>query len=357
MRCESEAGETPAAFAGERSRCLRRSAGACRVAACPPLAATDTPTRCLAQQQQQQQRYASSYDVFKKIQDPPSEEESKSLARKPSDKVLRLVDEVMSLTLVEAADLCDLCQEKLAQRGGAPTFNAAMTAGRAPFPHPSSLFAGTMMQQPMGTVFARRSLAVLPDLLSLRCCALRVGFLKAFQRARGALPRAARILQSEGHVISAQTVSLSVRRVDCCYCCLCDCTFLLAYRFAPPGFGNGAGFSPPPAAAEALPLSAEGAAAENASKPSPAKGVCTCAVETFACTHKKATCCVRLLGFDCSKKVVVVKEVRAITALGLREAKELVEQAPKIIKKAVPSEEAAAMKAKLEAAGAQVALE
>ncbi|OEH79902.1 ribosomal protein l7 [Cyclospora cayetanensis] len=272
---------------------------------------------------QQHVGYASSYDVFKKIQDPPSEEESKSLARKPSDKVLRLVDEVMSLTLVEAADLCDLCQEKLAQRGG----------GTTP-PHPFSALK-RLQRQSVFTLFARRSLAVLPDLLSLRCCALRVGFLKAFQRARGALSRAARILQSEGHVISAQTVSLSVRRVDCCYCCLCDCTFLLAYRFAPPGFGNGAGFSPPPAAAEALPLSAEGAAAENASKPSPAKG------------------------FDCSKKVVVVKEVRAITALGLREAKELVAVAARVFPAAaaVPSEEAAAMKAKLEAAGAQVALE
>ncbi|CDI77233.1 ribosomal protein L7/L12, putative [Eimeria acervulina] len=111
--------------------------------------------RSLQQQQQQQQlqqqalqcmqqqtRLSSSYDIFKKIQDPPTEGESTELARKPSDKVLRLVDEVMSLTLIEAADLCDLCQEKLAQRGGGPAFNSAMAAGRSPFPHPAALFAG-----------------------------------------------------------------------------------------------------------------------------------------------------------------------------------------------------------------------
>ncbi|CDJ64822.1 ribosomal protein L7/L12, putative [Eimeria necatrix] len=102
----------------------------------------------LQRQQQQQQRmqaaFSSSYDIFKKLQDPPGSGESTELARKPSEKVLRLVDEVMNLTLIEAADLCDLCQEKLAQRGGGPAFNAAVAAGRSPFPHPSSLFAGQL---------------------------------------------------------------------------------------------------------------------------------------------------------------------------------------------------------------------
>ncbi len=54
------------------------------------------------------------------------------------------------------------------------------------------------------------------------------------------------------------------------------------------------------------------------------------------------------------KKIQVIKEVRAITSLGLKEAKELVESAPKAIKEAVPKEEAEKIKAKIEGAGGQV---
>ncbi len=51
------------------------------------------------------------------------------------------------------------------------------------------------------------------------------------------------------------------------------------------------------------------------------------------------------------KKIQVIKEVRAITALGLKEAKELVEGAPQPVKEAVSKEEAEEIKAKIEAAG------
>lgn len=54
------------------------------------------------------------------------------------------------------------------------------------------------------------------------------------------------------------------------------------------------------------------------------------------------------------KKINVIKEVRAITGLGLKEAKELVEGAPKTVKDDVSKEEAEELKAKLEAAGAKV---
>ena len=54
------------------------------------------------------------------------------------------------------------------------------------------------------------------------------------------------------------------------------------------------------------------------------------------------------------KKIQVIKEVRAITSLGLKEAKELVESAPKAIKEAVPKDEAEKIKEKIEAAGGQV---
>ena len=54
------------------------------------------------------------------------------------------------------------------------------------------------------------------------------------------------------------------------------------------------------------------------------------------------------------KKIQVIKEVRAITSLGLKEAKELVESAPKAIKEGVSKEEAEKVKEKIESAGGQV---
>jgi large subunit ribosomal protein L7/L12 len=54
------------------------------------------------------------------------------------------------------------------------------------------------------------------------------------------------------------------------------------------------------------------------------------------------------------KKIQVIKEVRAITSLGLKEAKELVEGAPKPLKEGVTKEEAAKLKEQIEAAGGQV---
>jgi large subunit ribosomal protein L7/L12 len=54
------------------------------------------------------------------------------------------------------------------------------------------------------------------------------------------------------------------------------------------------------------------------------------------------------------KKIQVIKEVRAVTGLGLKEAKDLVEGAPKAVKEGVNKEEAAKIKAQIEAAGGQV---
>ena len=56
------------------------------------------------------------------------------------------------------------------------------------------------------------------------------------------------------------------------------------------------------------------------------------------------------------KKINVIKEVRAVTALGLKEAKDLVEGAPKEVKTGVKKQEAEDIKKKLEAAGAKVEL-
>ena len=56
------------------------------------------------------------------------------------------------------------------------------------------------------------------------------------------------------------------------------------------------------------------------------------------------------------KKINVIKEVRAITGLGLKEAKDLVEAAPKAVKEGVPKDDAEKLKAKLEDEGAKVEL-
>jgi large subunit ribosomal protein L7/L12 len=54
------------------------------------------------------------------------------------------------------------------------------------------------------------------------------------------------------------------------------------------------------------------------------------------------------------KKIQVIKVVRAVTGLGLKEAKDLVESAPKAVKEAIPQEEAESIKSQLEEAGASV---
>lgn len=56
-------------------------------------------------------------------------------------------------------------------------------------------------------------------------------------------------------------------------------------------------------------------------------------------------------------KINVIKEIRAITGLGLKEAKDLVDGAPKTVKEAAPKDEAESIKAKLEAVGAKVKLD
>ena len=56
------------------------------------------------------------------------------------------------------------------------------------------------------------------------------------------------------------------------------------------------------------------------------------------------------------KKIEVIKEVRALTGLGLKEAKDLVEGAPKAVKEGIPKDEAEKLKAQLEKAGAKIEL-
>ena len=75
-----------------------------------------------------------------------------------------------------------------------------------------------------------------------------------------------------------------------------------------------------------------------------------------AAKEEKTTFTVILEGAG-DKKIQVIKEVRAITGLGLKEAKDLVDGAPKPVKEGVTKEEAADIKAKIEAAGGKVKLD
>nr|QCI04084.1 ribosomal protein L12 [Antithamnionella ternifolia] len=63
-----------------------------------------------------------------------------------------------------------------------------------------------------------------------------------------------------------------------------------------------------------------------------------------------------LESLDASKKIAVLKVVRSLTGLGLKEAKELVESVPKVLKEATSKEDAEEMKNKLEEAGAKVVI-
>ena len=72
--------------------------------------------------------------------------------------------------------------------------------------------------------------------------------------------------------------------------------------------------------------------------------------------EEKDTFTVVLAGFDASKKINVIKEVRAVTGLGLKEAKDVVEGAPNDLKEDASKDEANEIKEKLEAAGATIEL-
>ncbi|KAF4658585.1 hypothetical protein FOL47_007912 [Perkinsus chesapeaki] len=200
----------------------------------------------------------SSFDVFAKIKDQGDGKVDAAVGeakkRKPSDKVIKLVDDILSLSLIEAADLCDLCQEKLAARsGGVP--------GRSPFPHPGAMFAGGgMMPSPM---------------------------------------------------MMAAPMSGSVPQ------------------------------QPPSATAGEATAGDSGGGSEEKpaeKKKEPAKSVVT----------------IKLVSYNTEKKVTTIKEVRGVTGLGLREAKDAVEGCPTVLKKGVPLEQAEEIKKKMEATGAQV---
>ena len=83
-------------------------------------------------------------------------------------------------------------------------------------------------------------------------------------------------------------------------------------------------------------------------------GVVAVASAAAPAVEEKTEFDVVLTGFDAAKKLAVIKAIREITGLGLKEAKDLVEGAPKTLKEGVSKEEAEALKKTLEEAGATV---
>ncbi|MFC1646638.1 50S ribosomal protein L7/L12 [Candidatus Omnitrophota bacterium] len=93
----------------------------------------------------------------------------------------------------------------------------------------------------------------------------------------------------------------------------------------------------------------------SAQAPVMAAGMVAQAGGAAAAEEEKSVFNVMLTAFG-SNKIQVIKEVRALTSLGLKEAKDLVDSAPKAVKEGIPKEEAEEMKKRLEAAGATVEL-
>ena len=81
------------------------------------------------------------------------------------------------------------------------------------------------------------------------------------------------------------------------------------------------------------------------------------AAPAAAASEEKTEFNVILKAFDDSKKIAVIKEVRAVTGLGLKEAKDLVEGAPKPLKEGVSKEDAAKIKEQITASGGTVEIQ
>ena len=76
-----------------------------------------------------------------------------------------------------------------------------------------------------------------------------------------------------------------------------------------------------------------------------------------AAEEKKDDFAVKLTGYDAASKIKVIKEVRAMTDLGLKEAKEMVEKGEFVVKEGLGKEEAEGLVKKLQEAGAEVKME
>ena len=142
----------------------------------------------------------------------------------------------------------------------------------------------------------------------------------------------------EREITNPKVLELADRIIELNMLEVSDLTEILRKRLNIQGGGMPMGFAMPAAVGGAAPAASGGDDAAPAAE-------------------EKTDFTVKLSGFDAASKIKVIKEVRAITDLGLKEAKELVEGAPAVIKEGLSKEDAEELKAKLEAAGGQIALE
>ena len=84
--------------------------------------------------------------------------------------------------------------------------------------------------------------------------------------------------------------------------------------------------------------------------------MCTGCLRSSATVKEKSAFDIKIGAVDPKAKIKIIKEVKAITGLGLKESKELVEKAPVVIKEGVKKDESETLQKKLEEAGAVVEL-
>lgn len=89
----------------------------------------------------------------------------------------------------------------------------------------------------------------------------------------------------------------------------------------------------------------------------PASSATGPAADAAAAPAEKTAFDIKLEKYDAAAKIKIIKEVRAFTDLGLKEAKDLVEKVPTVLKKGVTKEEAEAIIAKLKDVGAKASME
>eukprot|EP00386_Alphamonas_edax_P009877 GDKI01032313.1.p1 GENE.GDKI01032313.1~~GDKI01032313.1.p1 ORF type:complete len:269 (-),score=39.12 GDKI01032313.1:18-824(-) len=219
-----------------------------------------------------------------------------------SKKIQSLVDELMSLSQEECDLLSKQCTERMTPKPSAPLkggkkFTPQPVRGRVPFPHVAAIFGGMRAH-------------VMPGVSPLQY-----------------MPNVVHAMMA--HHQQAQMQAM----------------FEQFAAAAANGQLQHAGAQAAPAAAPAETPAAETAAVQAESK------------AESKTEELKAVVNIKLTSVDVTKKINAIKEVRAVTALGLKEAKELVESIPKVAKKGIPRKEAEAIVAKLEAAGLTCVLE
>ncbi|VWU51798.1 mitochondrial ribosomal protein L12, putative [Hepatocystis sp. ex Piliocolobus tephrosceles] len=209
---------------------------------------------------------SGTYDVFDKLKDVSDKNNSQEdkveindKKRKPTKKVLKLVDEILNLTLIEAADLCELCQEKL----GDKNFNNSSFLNRTPFPHPSTFFG---MQPHMATGYSNTGMVNNVNISSMPP------------------NNQTNINDNNTNEKNKETIKKEEKK-------------------------------------------------------------------------KKSTYNIKLETFDVKNKINTIKEIRKITNVGLKEAKDMVESAPFYIQKSVPTEKAEEIKKRFEELGSTIILE